>query len=159
MLRSISSTVCLFFVLACGEEPARFPASDPVTSGPQATVTVEFEYHAATARDVEVTSRAVECAALVGPTHIHTSWNDYEAKPLFKAGEELWKLTYDDVPVGQLRIRVSDANVCDENPTGAVTAHAVYANGVLLTGRVDTPGNGIEPGFKLRTDARGNVTP
>lgn len=35
----------------------------------------------------------------------------------------------------------------------------VFANGVLLTRIVDTPGNGTEPGLAFTVSASGGVTP
>ena len=70
-----------------------------------------------------------------------------------------WELSFADVPAGpRLSLRISDGNVCDENPTGAATRN-VFANNVLLTEIVTTPGSGPEPGFAFTVDASGRVTP
>jgi hypothetical protein len=58
----------------------------------------------------------------------------------------------------RLSLRISDGNVCDENPTGAATRN-VFANNVLLIEIVTTPGSGPEPGFAFSVDASGGVTP
>lgn len=44
------------------------------------------------------------------------------------------------------------------DPNGASTMN-VFANGVLLTRIVDTPGNGTEPGLAFTVSASGGVTP
>ncbi len=125
---------------------------------PEVLVRVEFEYRATTTRNPDIITNYRDCASLVGPTHIHTSWNDYDAYPLSVRGDALWVATFDDVPVGVRKIRVSDANACPKNPTGAVTDLVVYANGVLLDTRVDTPGTGTEPGFGFFVNEEGIVS-
>lgn len=122
-------------------------------------IEVRFEYRESTAVDEEVVSQHSGCAALVGRTHIHPSWQGWRVFRLRPEGPTLWALTFTDVLPGPLAIRVSDANVCDENSTGAVTSRSVFANGVLLTRQVDTPGTGVEPGFAFRVDETGTVTP
>jgi len=71
----------------------------------------------------------------------------------------LWTGSFSDVPPGRNSVRISDANACTASSTGAVTARAVFANGILLTEIVDTPGSGIEPGFGFSVDTSGRVTP
>ena len=74
-------------------------------------------------------------------------------------GADLWQITFTDVPVAErLSIRVSDPNVCAENPTGAATEQ-VFANDVRLVDIVPTPGTGTEPGLAFTVDAGGGVTP
>ncbi len=74
-------------------------------------------------------------------------------------GLDRWQITFDDVPVEQSQsIRVSDGNVCNENPTGAATRN-VFANNVLLTQIVPTPGSGTEPGLAFTVNRNGVVTP
>ncbi len=75
------------------------------------------------------------------------------------AGPDRWEITFQDAPIGgEQRIRVSDPNVCPQNPTGAAT-EGVSANGVTLTRIVDTPGSGIEPGLAFSVSADGAVMP
>lgn len=70
-----------------------------------------------------------------------------------------WTITFPDVPVGaDQAIRVSDPNVCAENPTGAAT-ETVFANGIRLTEVVDTPGSGNESGLRVVVDLTGRVRP
>ncbi|HEX7185160.1 MAG TPA: hypothetical protein VF756_25260 [Thermoanaerobaculia bacterium] len=133
---------------------------DGGSGGPTAprTTTVQFVYVAATTTDPQVAARFPNCVNGIGRTHIHPSWRGYPVVVLTAAGDR-WNITFTDVPVGsENRIRVSDPNVCDENPTGAATQN-VFANGVRLTRVVDTPGSGIEPGLAFQVDANGTVTP
>lgn len=123
-------------------------------------VSVRFEYRASTRVNQEVVMNQRACATLVGRTHIHPSWESFDIVFLRPEGAMLWTRTFNNVPSLRVnRIRVSDANVCDRNPTGAVTDRVVYANDVLLTQRVDTPGTGTEPGFSFSVDVEGVVTP
>lgn len=111
-------------------------------------VEVRFEYRASTEVDEAVVAANRGCANIVGPTHIHPSWQNFRTVNLQANGADLWARSFFDVPVGSARIRVSDANACDTDPNGAVTAPLIFANGVLLTKIVETPGDGItEPGF------------
>jgi len=74
-------------------------------------------------------------------------------------GADRWEISFSDVPVNTRQsIRVSDGNVCDENPTGAATRN-VFANDVLLTDVVPTPGSGTEPGLAFTVSSTGRVTP
>ena len=74
-------------------------------------------------------------------------------------GATLWQITFTDVPIGvRLSLRVSDPNVCTENPTGAATQN-VFAGDVLLVDIVPTPGSGTEPGLALTVSPDGTVTP
>ena len=74
-------------------------------------------------------------------------------------GADLWQITFTDVPIDiRLALRVSDPNVCTENPTGAATRN-VSANDVLLVDIVPTPGSGTEPGLAFTASADGTVTP
>lgn len=135
------------------------PPPPPPPSPPRPTTTVTFEYHASTAIDPTIIENFRSCAILVGHTHIHTSWHQFDATNFRPKGDMLWAVTFDEVPLGLKRIRVSDANACPLHPTGAVEANVVYANGVLLTRTTDTPGTGIEPGFAFSVDEEGVVTP
>ena len=75
------------------------------------------------------------------------------------AAADRWQITFDDVPVdSEQRIRISDPNACRTDPNGASTTN-IFANGVLLTRVVDTPGNGTEPGLAFTVAAGGVVTP
>ena len=125
---------------------------------PGATATVTFVYQAATTLDPAVAAQFPACVGEVGATHLHPSWFGFELAYM-TAGVNQWVATFDGVPVGgRLRIRVSDPNVCASSPTGAAT-QGVYANGVLLTDVVGTPGIGTEPGLAFTLAAGGAVTP
>jgi hypothetical protein len=140
-----------FAVTACGDE---------ATSGPVATTaTVQFVYLASTAIDPAVAQQFPQCVQGVGQTHIHPGWRNFSRVDMQMAGADRWEITFQDVPVGgDQRIRVSDPNVCAQNPTGAAT-EGVSANGVTLTRIVDTPGSGIEPGLAFSVSADGAVKP
>lgn len=74
-------------------------------------------------------------------------------------GSDRWEISFDDVPVNvRLSIRVSDGNVCTENPTGAATRN-VFANDVRLVEVVPTPGSGTEPGLAFTVSPDGRVMP
>lgn len=99
------------------------------------------------------------CVRGVGATHVHPSWRNFAAFTMRVAGPERFESTFDDVPVSQrVSIRVSDANACLENATGAATRN-VFANGVLLTAIVTTPGSGPEPGLAFTVAPGGRVQP
>lgn len=117
------------------------------------TVSVTIVYLAATERDPDIP----DCG--VGATHIHPSWRDFARVGLVANGPDEWWIEFTDVPPNRLlSIRVNDANKCPADPNGATTED-IYANGVLLTNVVDTPGDGIEPGLSFSVDADGEVTP
>lgn len=130
-------------------------------SGPTAprTATVQFVYLASTTVDPAVRAAFPNCVNGVGRTHIHPSWQGYRLVAFDAQPPDRFTLTFTDVPIGtENRIRVSDPNACDTHVTGASTV-GVFANGVLLTRIVDTPGTGIEPGLAFRVSAEGTVTP
>lgn len=133
---------------------------EDATEPPAATrATVEFTYEAPTSIDPVVAQRFPNCVQGVGQTHIHPGWRDFARFDMTAVGADRWEISFADVPVGsEQRIRVSDPNVCADNPTGAATAN-VMANGVLLTRIVDTPGAGTEPGLAFTVAADGTVTP
>lgn len=121
--------------------------------------TVEFVYLASTSIDPAVQNASPSCVSGVGVTHIHPSWRGFARVDMRAATSDRWEIGFDDVPVDDfLRIRISDPNVCADNPTGAATQN-VSANGVALTDIVDTPGSGIEPGLGFSVAADGTVTP
>jgi hypothetical protein len=122
-------------------------------------VAVRFEYRAPTVTDGAIAFAYPACIQLVGRTHIHPSWQDFRLVFMTAEEPDLWTVSFQTVRPGRHSIRVSDPNACVENDTGAVTAHAVYANGTLLTRMVDTPGTGIEPGFSLAVSLDGSVQP
>ena len=127
-------------------------------TAPQQTVTVQFVYVAATTTDPAIAAQFPDCVRGIGPTHLHPSWRGYPAVALTR-GTDRYTLTFGDVPVGtENRIRISDPNACDTHVTGASTEN-IFANGVLLTRIVDTPGTGIEPGVGFTVDANGTITP
>lgn len=133
---------------------------DDSPSGPSSTIaTVRFEYRASTAPRTDLPPSAQACVNGVGRTHIHPSWRNFARIDLTPVGADRWTITFADVPVNvRLSIRVSDGNVCDQNPTGAATRN-IFANDVLLTEIVPTPGSGTEPGLAFTVDSRGRVTP
>lgn len=125
---------------------------------PRATAAVAFVYRASTTTDPAIALAHPACVAEVGSTHIHPSWHGFDIVYMTNAGDR-WTVDFADVPVGgRLRIRVSDPNVCGENPTGAATRE-VFANGVLLSAVVGTPGDGVEPGLAFTVGEDGSVTP
>lgn len=138
---------------ACGRD-----SSSPTAPG-TTQATVRFVYLASTAVRSDLPPSAQSCAAGVGRTHIHPSWRSFARVDMQPVGSDRWEVAFDDVPVGTRQsVRVSDANVCTENPTGAATRN-VLANGVLLVEIVPTPGSGTEPGLAFSVDAAGRVTP
>jgi hypothetical protein len=132
----------------------------PTTGGNGgSTVAVQFVYRASTTPRSDLPASTQQCVAGVGQTHIHPSWRGFALFTMTAAAADRWEITLNDAPVGvRLAIRVSDGNVCDENPTGAATRN-VFANGVLLTEIVPTPGTGTEPGLAFTVAADGRVTP
>jgi hypothetical protein len=119
---------------------------------------VRIVYRASVAARGDLPQSLATCVAGVGQTHIHPSWRMFTAIPL-QAGSNQWEISFTDVPTtARQSIRVSDGNVCDENPTGAAT-RSIFANDVLLTQIVTTPGAGPEPGLAFAVDATGRVTP
>lgn len=144
-----SAGVVLAVLTGCAEpEPV-----EPVDVAPPSAAQVTFVYKASTQRNPAV----LDCG--VGETHIHPSWQSYEAVNFTAYGPMEWRRTFFAVPVGErLRIRVSDANHCDRDPNGASTEN-VFANGVLLTKVVDTPGTGIESGLSFLVEQDGTVRP
>ena len=148
-------------LLAVGTAVAIIGCAGDEPSGPvgATTATVRFVYRASTALDPVVAEGFPGCVQGVGQTHIHASWRNFARVGMQAAGADSWEITFQDVPVGgEQRIRVSDPNVCAQNPTGAAT-EGVSANGVTLTRIVDTPGSGIEPGLAFSVSADGSVTP
>ncbi len=133
---------------------------DDSPSGPEpTTATVRFEYRASTAPRTDLPPSAQACVTGVGRTHIHPSWRNFARIDLTPVGADRWMISFADVPVNvRLSIRVSDGNVCDQNPTGAATGN-VFANDVLLTEIVPTPGSGTEPGLAFTVNTSGRVTP
>lgn len=137
---------------ACGDD-GRSPAA------PGAPATVRFAYLASTTPRTDLPPSTSACVTGVGRTHIHPSWRNFARVDMTAAGAERWEITFTDVPVDQrLSVRVSDGNVCDENPTGAATRN-VFANDVRLVEIVLTPGSGTEPGLAFTVAANGAVTP
>ena len=120
---------------------------------------MQFVYRASTIPRTDLPPSTRQCVDGVGQTHIHPSWRNFALFPMDAVGTNRWEITLTDVPVNARQsIRVSDGNVCDENPTGAATRN-VFANDVLLTEIVPTPGSGTEPGLAFTVAADGGVTP
>jgi hypothetical protein len=133
--------------------------SDTLTAPSSGVTTVVIGYRASTTPRTDLPASTQECRIGVGPTHVHPSWRGFGTFPLTAVAADRWQLSFSDAPVGpRLSLRISDGNVCDENPTGAATRN-VFANNVLLTEIVTTPGSGPEPGFAFSVDASGRVTP
>ncbi len=146
--------VLVAFAIACGGGGSG-PTSPPA---PAAFATVAFVYQAATILDPDVQQDFPGCVLAVGGTHIHPGWQGFNRLDMMAAGDR-WQITLNDVPVNrEQRIRISDPNGCRTDPNGASTTN-VFANGVLLTRIVDTPGNGTEPGLAFTVAADGTVTP
>ena len=123
------------------------------------TATVRFDYRAATALTPNLPASTSTCVSGVGRTHFHPSWRGFVRIDMQAVGADLWQITFTDVPIDvRLSVRVSDPNVCTENPTGAATRN-VSANDVLLVDIVPTPGTGTEPGLAFTVGADGTVTP
>jgi hypothetical protein len=130
----------------------------PTSPNGSSTATVRIVYRAPVARRTDLPQSLATCISGVGQTHIHPSWRSFTAIPL-QAASDQWEITFNDVPTtARQSIRVSDGNACDENPTGAATRN-IFANDVLLTQIVTTPGSGPEPGLGFGVDASGRVTP
>ena len=137
---------------ACG---GRDSGSSPT---PSSIATVRIVYRGQVAPRTDLPQSTATCVSGVGQTHVHPSWRTFTAFPFQAVGNQ-WEITFNDVPTtARQSIRVSDGNVCDENPTGAATRN-VFANDVLLTEIVTTPGSGPEPGFAFSVDTAGRVTP
>ncbi len=146
-------------VILFGLAPSACGEGDPTGSAGPGTVTVRFVYEASTIVDPAVAQAFPACVQGAGQTHIHPGWRNFVRVNMQAVAPDRWEIELTDVPVvTEQRIRVSDPNVCAENPTGAAT-EGVRANGVLLTRIVDTPGSGIEPGLAFSVAANGTVTP
>ncbi len=153
-MRTRTLALVLATAVACDGDPAGTD-TDPATD----TATVRFVYAASTTTDPDVAASFPSCVQGVGRTHIHPGWRGFSRVDMTAVGDDRWEVAFDDVPVGvENRIRVSDPNVCAENPTGAAT-RGVSANGVVLDRIVDTPGTGVEPGLAFSVAADGTVTP
>lgn len=149
---SLALVLSSFLISGCGD------GDNPSGSFLEFT-TVEFVYRAATTVDPDVAAAEPQCVNGVGQTHIHPSWHNFARIDMTAVGDDRWEITFTDVPAGQLvSIRISDPNVCADNPTGASTQN-VFANGVLLSNIVGTPGTGIEPGLSFSVEVSGGVTP
>ena len=128
-------------------------------NAPDTPATVRFAYLASTTPRTDLPPSTSTCVAGVGRTHIHPSWRNFARIDLNATGPARWEITFSDVPVNQrLSVRVSDGNVCDENPTGAATRN-VFANDMRLVEIVPTPGSGTEPGLAFTVGPDGRVTP
>lgn len=141
---------CVVLTSACGVD--RRPTEPTVTAA-----MVEIVYLAPTRPTLPPSVDA--CVRGVDATHVHPSWRNFDAVTMRVAGPERFELTFADVPVNQrVSIRVSDANACVDNPTGAATRN-VFANSVRLTEIVITPGTGPEPGLAFTVAPGGRVQP
>lgn len=151
-----AAALCAVIVSACGDGPS---TSNRREEEGGSLATVVFSYRASTVTDPAVVAAHRACGDHVGPTHIHLGWISFFRNNLAAVGPQEWRYTADNVPSGgEQQIRVNDPNACTGDPNGAVTVN-VYANGVLLTKGVATPGNGLEPGLAFRVAPDGTVTP
>jgi hypothetical protein len=133
--------------------------TDTLTAPSSGLATVVITYRASTTPRSDLPASTEACRIGVGATHVHPSWRAFGAFQFSAVAADRWEFSFNDAPAGpRLSLRVSDGNVCDENPTGAATRN-VFANNVLLTEIVTTPGSGPEPGFAFSVDASGRVTP
>ncbi len=143
-------------LVACGSEDDEAPL-------PVVRTTVTFVYSASTFPDAGVAEDHAECVRIVGPTHIHPSWQGFPVVP-FRNERRFWERTFDDVPVDTLlRVRVSDGNRCNRDPCGATTED-LTANDVSLTTPATTPGGcrpgqTTEPGLSFTVAEDGTITP
>ena len=139
-------------LMGCGNE------SSPTTPSPTAA-TVRFTYLAVTALNPDLPASAQACVQGVGRTHIHPSWRNFIRIDMQAVGSDRWEISFSDVAVNERQsIRISDPNVCADNPTGAATNN-VLANDVRLVEIVPTPGAGTEPGLAFTVGADGRVSP
>jgi hypothetical protein len=153
-MKHVALCAVLLAAIACSDYDGGSSPS-PTTSS---TTSVRIVYRAQVIPRTDLPQSLASCVAGVGQTHIHPSWRSFTAIPL-QAGSNQWEITFNDVPTtARQSIRVSDGNVCDENPTGAATRN-IFANEVLLTQIVTTPGTGPEPGLAFSVDTSGRVTP
>lgn len=152
---AVALAAAVLLTAGCGgaTAPTSPTPGSPSTGG---AATVRFVYRAATTPRSDLPA---DCVQLVGHTHIHPSWRGFGRIDMTPIGADRWEIAFADVPTGARQsIRVSDGNACDENPTGAATRN-VFANDVLLTEVVPTPGSGTEPGLAFTVSADGRVTP
>jgi hypothetical protein len=144
--------VGLAALAVCGCDDDKTP-----TRPTNSTVTVVVAYLAPT--QPTLPGSVQDCVRGVGATHVHPSWRQFAAVTMRVAGTERFELTLDDVPVNQrVSIRVSDANACLDNATGAATRN-VFANNTRLSEIIPTPGSGTEPGLAFTVGPDGRVTP
>ena len=129
------------------------------SSSPSATTpTLRIVFRGSTVRRADLSAAGLSCAAGVGLTHTHPSWRAFASIPLTAVPPDRYEITFDDVPIdARSSFRVNDQNLCDENPTGAVTRN-VFANDVELRQNTTTPGNGDEPGYSFVLAATGLVS-
>ena len=132
---------------------------DDSPTAPSRRASVTIIYRAATAIDPAVQAQFSNCVNGVRPTHVHPGWRGFAREVLPVCPPDRFEITFTDVPVGSRQsLRISDPNACAIDPNGATTLH-VFANSVLLTDVVGTPGNGTEPGLAFTAAADGTVTP
>jgi len=142
----------LLVITACSPDPTGLDA-------PSRFASVVFRYAAPTTPDPAVATMFPQCVMGVGVTHLHAGWRGFQASALTAIGQDLWEITFSDVPVGsEQRIRISDPNTCALNATGAST-EGVSANDTPLVRVVDTPGSGTEPGLAFTVAADGSNDP
>jgi hypothetical protein len=151
----------LVTAIGCGRSPSSPTAPSASTGGtaPGALTTVRFVYRASTTRRTDLPANTQACVDAVGRTHIHPGWREFARVEMTPVGSDRWEISFSDVPIdARQAIRVSDGNACDENATGAATRN-VFANDVLLSNIVPTPGSGIEPGLAFTVSSSGRVSP
>ena len=152
-------TVAAFWVVSLTVLAAACGGGDDAPTTPSRPATVAITYRAATAIDPAVRAQFPSCVNGVGPTHIHPGWRGFAREIIPAFPPDRFEITFTDVPVGSRQsLRISDPNACAIDPNGASTQN-VFANGILLTHVVGTPGNGTEPGLAFTAAADGTVTP
>jgi hypothetical protein len=137
-------------VAACSDETAPTPGATTVT----------IAYLASTSPRTDLPASVQACVQGSSPTHIHPSWRGFNTFPLQAFGANRWQIEFADVPRDvAVSFRINDPNACDQNVTGAVTSRNVFANDVLMTTMVNTPGSGLEPGFAFTFTSVGQIRP
>ena len=130
----------LFFMSGCATTP-HFP--------------VRIEYRAAPDQMVE--SPNSSCIQIVGFTHIHPSWENFDRTDL-RWRKGIWSYNF-RVPAGEHSFRIQDPDACGNGWLGTVVRH-ITINGKPVSRQVMVPGNAnTYPGFAFTVDPAGNVKP
>ena len=136
-------------------------SSNPVLGNPTGARVV-FAYDAPTALNPAVRSAFPNCVQIVGPTHTHPSWREFNVVAMRAVSDSRWELTMQDVPPGQdLVIGVNDPNLCAATNDHGRVFSGFTANGVALTRTATATwahGDG-GMGLAFTVDEDGSVTP